>query len=117
MPGAVPSSAVGLVARESPTTEAQPAAVSTATLASTPTGAYCGNASFLILFAKIKMSFGTGTTGASRTSRTSRTVNVTAKVDSLNVVKCPYEPFVYHPASGNVNLTNLVRTVETFQQH
>ena len=63
-----------------------------------PTGAYCGNASYLVLFAKIQMSFYPDGAEA----------NVTAKVDLLPLVDCTKEQYAYDPVSGHITLTNIV---------
>ena len=63
-----------------------------------PTGKYCGNASFLVLYAAIEMSF--FSEGAA--------LNVSATVDFLPVVDCIAEPYSYDgAASDNVTLQGL----------
>jgi hypothetical protein len=61
-----------------------------------PRGVYCGNASYLILFAKITMAF-----------KEPSSVDVMAKVDGLQLVNCPAEPYKYSRTSDNLTLTNL----------
>ena len=67
-----------------------------------PTGKYCGNASFLVLYAAIEMSF------FDDGDASSPALNVSATVDLLPVVHCTAEPYSYNGStSDNVTLRGL----------
>ena len=56
-----------------------------------PTGNYCGNASYLVLYAAIEVSFFNKTPA----------LNISATVDLLPVVHCMAEPFSYNDTKSN----------------
>lgn len=113
-PGKIASRRVGAASASAPTTPDQ---AGVGRISQPPAGLYCGNASYLILWAKIEIAFSAAVGVSSPNTEkenaardaldAAHKVNVTAKVDGLNLVHCPGETYTYDAASGNVTLTNL----------